>query len=259
MVFFAVWCVGLLYLFDLPARAAPPAASVSIIALARVGIFVLPIGIASILWIRRQWKNAVIPETSGRLLFKAALAYLAANILLLWVFDTGTSEPIDTLATSFLAQYTAAFMLLSSWKFPARWRDALAGLGTATTVLSLLSAVVLLLRIDFPLSAQYVLSGPDFLEVILGVVAIPFLEEILFRVGVIGFLRPRVGTVLSIVFSAALFAALHLESEIFWARLIGGVAMGWLYLRTGSVISSFTLHAIINGGIIVAPILWRML
>ena len=74
----------------------------------------------------------------------------------------------------------------------------------------------------------------------------PLAEELLFR-GVIltGFLR-RYGMVRAVVFSAILFAVIHLNPCQIGAAFFGGLFLGWLYLRTGSLWPCIAMHAIYN-------------
>jgi membrane protease YdiL (CAAX protease family) len=74
----------------------------------------------------------------------------------------------------------------------------------------------------------------------------PIAEELLFR-GVIltGFLR-RYGAVRAVVYSAILFAVIHLNPCQIGAAFIGGLFLGWLYVRAGSLWPCIAMHAIYN-------------
>jgi uncharacterized protein len=79
------------------------------------------------------------------------------------------------------------------------------------------------------------------------VIIAPIVEELIFR-GVImtGFIRNyRVGW--AIFFSALLFALFHLNPWQFPATFFLGIVLGWLRIRTGSVLACICGHAIHNG------------
>ena len=79
------------------------------------------------------------------------------------------------------------------------------------------------------------------------VVLAPIVEELIFR-GVImsGFTRIY-HPVFSIFFSALLFALFHLNPWQFPAAFALGLILGWIRIRTGSVLACITGHAIHNG------------
>ena len=85
----------------------------------------------------------------------------------------------------------------------------------------------------------------DWLElVVVGVLAAPLVEELLFRGFLLHRLAHRWGTTSAVVASSALFAVLHGE----WiGHFLFGVAMAALYLRTGRLWMPIAAHAINNG------------
>jgi uncharacterized protein len=74
------------------------------------------------------------------------------------------------------------------------------------------------------------------------VIAAPILEEVLFR-GIIldGFLK-RYSPMKSIVISALLFGAFHLNPWQFVGAFLLGTMMGWIYYRTGSLALTIVIH-----------------
>jgi uncharacterized protein len=79
------------------------------------------------------------------------------------------------------------------------------------------------------------------------VVIAPVVEELIFR-GVImaGFMKNyKAGY--AIFFSALLFALFHLNPWQFPATFMLGLVLGWLRIRTGSILACITGHAIHNG------------
>lgn len=79
------------------------------------------------------------------------------------------------------------------------------------------------------------------------VIIAPIVEELIFR-GVImaGFSRIY-HPVFAILFSALLFALFHLNPWQFPAAFALGLILGWIRIRTGSVLACITGHAIHNG------------
>jgi membrane protease YdiL (CAAX protease family) len=77
----------------------------------------------------------------------------------------------------------------------------------------------------------------------------PIFEEVLFR----GFLfaglaRSRLGGVGTIVVTALLWAAIHLQYDLYGIATVFaiGLLLGWARLRTGSVVLTIVLHAVFN-------------
>ncbi len=99
------------------------------------------------------------------------------------------------------------------------------------------------------------------LHLLAGAVIAPFYEEVLFRGFALNAWRKTVGTRGAIVRSSALFVLAHMLfvggdtfSEAVSLAFVGGVvripialALGWLYVRTGSLWGPIGLHAAFNG------------
>jgi uncharacterized protein len=79
------------------------------------------------------------------------------------------------------------------------------------------------------------------------VIIAPIVEELIFR-GVImsGFIR-NYKAAYAIFFSALLFALFHLNPWQFPATFMLGLMLGWLRIRTGSILACIAGHAIHNG------------
>jgi uncharacterized protein len=82
---------------------------------------------------------------------------------------------------------------------------------------------------------------------VLAVVFAPFFEELFFR----GFLytgfRASWGWWPAALASAAVFSLAHLQLTLFIPLFALGVALAWVYERTGSVWTAVALHAVFNG------------
>jgi uncharacterized protein len=88
------------------------------------------------------------------------------------------------------------------------------------------------------------------------VVVAPVVEELIFR-GVImqGFMR-NYPKILAILFSALLFALFHLNPWQFPATFILGLLLGWLMVRTHSILLCILTHALNNLIVLLTVIHW---
>jgi len=78
-------------------------------------------------------------------------------------------------------------------------------------------------------------------------VGAPIVEELFFRGLMFSALRKRgVGAVLTIIISAVVFAAFHVEPLRFLVLLPSGVVLGWVRWRTGSTGASMVTHGMVN-------------
>ena len=82
--------------------------------------------------------------------------------------------------------------------------------------------------------------------VIFGTLVAPVIEELLFR----GFLHPAIrpvfGKTKTIIFSASLFALVHLNIHVFLQIFILGLLLAYLYEKTRSLIAPITVHILHN-------------
>ena len=82
---------------------------------------------------------------------------------------------------------------------------------------------------------------------LLVMVGAPVVEELFFRGLMFSALRKRgLSTVLTIVVTAVVFAAFHLEPVRFLILLPTGLVLGWLRWRTGSTGAAMVAHGIVN-------------
>lgn len=77
------------------------------------------------------------------------------------------------------------------------------------------------------------------------VVVAPFAEELFFRGALTGAFASRLGAFTPLV-SGAIFGAAHLEPRAFPALFILGALLGWLYMRTRSLLPGMAVHAANN-------------
>jgi len=74
----------------------------------------------------------------------------------------------------------------------------------------------------------------------------PILEEVAFRGGFLQVFLKRYSTSKAVLLSALLFAIYHLNPWQFCGALLFGIALGWVYLRTRSIILCSLAHTYVN-------------
>jgi len=79
------------------------------------------------------------------------------------------------------------------------------------------------------------------------VVAAPLFEELLFRGLLYGALLRRMGPRTAAVLTSAAFALFHQRLELLAPILVVGLALNWVYVRTGSLFYPVLFHALFNG------------
>jgi membrane protease YdiL (CAAX protease family) len=84
-------------------------------------------------------------------------------------------------------------------------------------------------------------------------VAAPFFEETFFRGFIFGGLANSWGAVPAAIVSSAFFSAMHTQLTIFLPIFALGIALCWLYERTGSIWTNITLHSAFN---LISVLLW---
>jgi membrane protease YdiL (CAAX protease family) len=72
----------------------------------------------------------------------------------------------------------------------------------------------------------------------------PLAEELLFRGALFGWVRKRLSAMPTILVTAALFAAIHMEVLLLPVTLLWGIAAGWVRERTGSTVPFFAAHVV---------------
>ena len=164
---------------------------------------------------------------------------------------------LGLLVVGYLFVYrTKALAALPS--FPGRdpIRAIVAGLGWgvlawigSTIVLFLVSE--LLARIGRPPpvgpAEQAIAMLNPWLVTVAIVVFAPIAEELFFRGIVFNAWLREAGRTWAYVGSAALFAAIHLSLESLLPIFLLGLALGWVYQRTGTLLTPITMHATVNG------------
>ena len=79
------------------------------------------------------------------------------------------------------------------------------------------------------------------------VILAPLWEELLYRGFFFGMLKSRWGVFPALLFSSAVFSCSHFSLAAFLPLLIVGMAIGYVYHRTGSLYFAIFFHALFNG------------
>lgn len=206
----------------------------------------------------------VVPHTDH--LARSFAVCVAAYILLPVLSSTDIG-----LTTALVIQALAVWFLLPSGDprdlpWPSgpieAMKSVLAGACGVLVLGSAISVVVAVLARANPGAAWPALpvltgSGQEIAtRLLIAGVGIPFCEEVLFRYGLLGWLVPRLGRSGACIMSAIVFSAVHLDDRLFLARIVGGAAMGWLYIRRRDIVAPFTVHALTNLAIHLLPSLF---
>jgi membrane protease YdiL (CAAX protease family) len=75
----------------------------------------------------------------------------------------------------------------------------------------------------------------------------PLMEELLFRVAILGLLLRRFKPWIAITVSALIFALVHWNPEQSVYALLMGSFLAWIYYRTQSIMPGLVLHVVNNG------------
>lgn len=138
------------------------------------------------------------------------------------------------------------------------WRDTRWGVIGGVVALVIAVAVAMLTEVFVPDLSSAAEDAATTLEeesgflamllfAVIVMVGAPVVEELFFRGLFFSALRKRgLGTVLTIVLTAVVFAAFHLEPERFIVLLPTGLILGWVRWRTGSTGASMLTHGIVN-------------
>lgn len=207
--------------------------------------------------------SAPRPALGWTELVVGAIAYVALQLALfvaVGLLSQGTPPAPVLVAVSAASAFGAvAIALVLRVRSPAAVglvRPTLRGLalGAGLGVLVWLASRVLIVvyvaltgDTSDPQEALTLFSGPvaAALVVAIGGLAVPLGEELLFRGLAYGVLR-RLGRVVAVVVTAAIFALAHGLNVVFAAAFVLGVVNAVLYERTGSIWPPAAAHAVFN-------------
>lgn len=107
---------------------------------------------------------------------------------------------------------------------------------------------------------DFLLQSPGWRErvsvLLVAVVAAPVTEELIFRGCLYGVARSRWGRTAAILFTSALFAAIHGHAPSLPGLMILAVGLALVYERCGSLWAPIGMHAAFNGLTIAFALLW---
>jgi uncharacterized protein len=113
------------------------------------------------------------------------------------------------------------------------------------------AAVLVLERLGIeaaPQAAELAIAMLDpFLVIIAVVILAPIAEEIFFRGIVFNALLREGGRRWAFIGSSALFAVIHISLVAVLPIFLLGLALAWIYQRTGNLLAPMAMHATVNG------------
>ncbi len=86
-------------------------------------------------------------------------------------------------------------------------------------------------------------------------IAVPIVEELLFRGLLQNALAKHVSPMIAIIIAAALFSVVHLQPYAIPPLFLMGIAFGYIYWKTGSLRTNIALHMLNNGAAVAATLL----
>lgn len=209
--------------------------------------------------------------------FGAAYAAVFVLELVLQLFFRMTPEeilqPITAMVISSVAMYGVGFPVFVLVLLPAKPVPRTAGKVPLSTVAVLTLIAFFLMYIGnfvgifasglfenffhFALeesTLELIGSLPWYVVFVFAVVIGPLVEECIFRKWILD--RTRVyGEKLAILFSALTFALFHMSIQQFFYAFLIGLVLGYLYVRSGNLLSVWLIHALLNFFGSVVPLL----
>lgn len=219
---------------------------------------------------------ALVSRIAGvNLRLVGAVALVAS---LLWLGAQGLADngeeaqrvlgiPFNVILLAILSSlFIATALTFSTSKYGASWRDlgfvsaggispyllAIGAWLAAIFILGIWGIIVSALDIEAlnpPESARDLLDIADgslIVALLLVSVWVPVMEEVFFRGFALAGLRRRFGGVSALVISSAIFAAFHTSVGALVPTFVLGAALGWVYLKTGSLWPSIFVHGLQN-------------
>lgn len=190
----------------------------------------------------------------GFIVISAVIAVIVIGIMTFAGVDSGI-----TMAVGYVVQILPAilFIKMFSRKRNAPGPGAKLSPGTMNPplilwglLLILVTSVVIepLLEL-FParyLDNLYDTMGRGGWTVLTTVVLAPILEEILFRGQILGSIRNKYGAVTALLISSLIFGAIHIIPQQVVNAFFIGLILGYIYIKTGSLLSVIIMHAVNN-------------
>lgn len=202
------------------------------------------------------------------------IVYLAVQAALVFIFQTigirarksglvFTPKDLNLLIMGISSVITSLLMLshfrknggISREKKPDGC-DTLISAMTGIGLFLLMSGILLYLRdleciMEYEKMIEGIESGPLFLRLAVLVVLAPACEELVFRKGVMNEIKKHLPEHAAVFMQAAVFAFVHFSPVQSSYAFIAGLFLGANYEMTGSLITSFALHAAFNASNII--------
>lgn len=110
--------------------------------------------------------------------------------------------------------------------------------------------------------AQMVLNAGSMAEILvlsfLAVILAPLSEELYFRGLLFGVLKEELGLQWGVLLSGLVFGLMHFDLFRLLPLGIGGMALAWLYQKSGSLFAPITAHGVWNGLMLIILLLYQM-
>jgi membrane protease YdiL (CAAX protease family) len=221
---------------------------------------------------RREYPRASRVPDAWSAVFVLGLYFLAEILLVPWFWLIGAGYDIyyafggvaemDALYDLLWRGFSAVFLTVLFLKNPLHlWR--VFGLGRRVDWLLVMAALALIGLLDWAIYTFAPVSDvdpSDFMEsaqpafpelaalLFSSVIVAPIFEEIVFRGFLFQGLRKKTGAIWATVISTVFFALIHTQYDIWGWISVGltGIAACYMTLRTGSLKSAITLHALTN-------------
>lgn len=213
------------------------------------------------------WKQALIGLLVG---FGPALALALPGL----GADAGQTAAVTTASAAaliFTSLLAYGWQTAAAWFFSLRGKDkddSLSAWGFRRPTTAFFWAIPLALVVVYAVAYFHdLLVNPEQQEILryfphtpggaallafLAVGMAPLFEELFFRGFLFRGLARSWGWPLGALVSGAAFGAIHLQLTVFFPLFVLGVALAWVYQKTGSLWTSITLHAVFNGISVIA-------
>jgi hypothetical protein len=247
-----------------------------VMALAGAGLFA-----AGLVWsaVRQIQRRRVLPPERYRgptiIVLLAMVLLLQTVVVLPWSADAvallGGDREVTLLGSIVILVSTGASLLLVSWlfvavpnalaalpSFPGRDPGGAIAAGVGWGLVAWIGSTAVIVIMAWLLEQVGLAPEPSaaevaiqrlnpFLTVLAVVVLAPIAEEVFFRGVVFNAWLREGGRTYAYVGSAALFAVIHLTLVLIIPIFLLGLALAWIYQRTGSLLAPIAMHATVNG------------
>lgn len=181
-----------------------------------------------------------------------AAAMAAINVVTFWLMDVGNFMSVALIVAVVVGFYKDKLVALgfTSKKMPKALLYGVLGFVVAFIVAAIVGLPIQQrFGVDPTQEALSQATGvPGLFPLVFlsGAIIAPVAEEIIFRGYLYKAFRDRFKPSYAIVMSAALFSVLHLELLATVQLFVIGIALGYVYEKTGNLVAPITLHVLNN-------------